>query len=293
MADKGKQGPILVIRKKGGHGGHHGGAWKVAYADFVTAMMAFFMVMWIVGQSKAVKRNVASYFADPAAHAAKAAAGVLDGGEGVLKGSGPSVIEGQSPPAQEQAARAALARAGQEILEALVEIPGLKEMSQQVEVELTNEGLRIQLMEAGESTFFDLGSSKLSRNGVETVSAIARVIAPLNMDIAMEGHTDSRPFGGARGYTNWELSADRANSARRLLEENGVAAGRIAEIRGYADTRLRFPESPGDPRNRRISIIVFGRFHTETAKPPDAIPPILSPAAGPGASPESPRTAHP
>ena len=179
---------------------------------------------------------------------------------------------------QERAARAALARAGQEILEALIEIPGLRQISDQVDVELTSEGLRIQLMEKGDSTFFDLGSAKLSPNGIKTVSAIARIIAPLDMDVAVEGHTDARPFPGGAGYTNWELSADRANSARRLLLENGLSPKHITEIRGYAATRLRFPEAPDDPRNRRISIIVFGRFHAPQTEEVQVFP--HSPSTG-------------
>ncbi len=269
MADKGKGTPVIVVKKGGGHGGHHGGAWKVAYADFVTAMMAFFLVMWIVGQSKAVKQNVSSYFQDPVAHAAKAAAGILDGGEGVMKASGPAIVGEGQPPA-EAAAKAALAKAGQEILDALTDVPGLKEVQDQIEVEITNEGLRIQLMESGLSTFFDSGSAKLSGAGVNMVSTIARVIAPLKMDVAVEGHTDSQPFDRG-GYTNWELSADRANAARRVLEQHGVEPKHVVEIRGYADTRPRVPENSADPRNRRISIIVFSKLHGQV--PTQAVEP--------------------
>ncbi|MBI5014525.1 MAG: OmpA family protein [Deltaproteobacteria bacterium] len=266
MADKGKQGPVIVIKKGGGHGGHHGGAWKVAYADFVTAMMAFFLVMWIVGQSKAVKQHVQGYFQDPVAYKAKVAAGIFDGGQGMLS-TGPAV-QGQIAPIQEQQVRAALEKAGQEILDSLSEVPGLKDISSQIEVEVTAEGLRIQLMEAGLSTFFDLGSATLSPSGIKTLATIAHTIAPLDMDVAVEGHTDSHAYSGRGGYTNWELSADRANAARRVLEENGVSARHVREIRGYADTRLRYPGSPEDPRNRRISIIVINRFHGGAAAEP-------------------------
>jgi chemotaxis protein MotB len=290
MADKGKQAPVIVVKKGGGHAGHHGGAWKVAYADFVTAMMAFFLVMWIVGQSKATKQHVQGYFQDPVGYKAKVAAGIFDGGQGMLNTG--AAVQGQIAPIQEQQVRAALEKAGQEILDSLGEVPGLKDISSQIEVEVTAEGLRIQLMEAGSSTFFDLGSATLSASGVKTLSTIARTIAPLDMDVAVEGHTDSHPYSGRNGYTNWELSADRANAARRVLEEGRVAARHIREIRGYADTRLRYPGNPEDPRNRRISIIVINRFHGGAATGGD-VAPLGTGIVGPSRSPPAPVEAKP
>ena len=157
-----------------------------------------------------------------------------------------------------------LEQTGQEILAALLEIPDLQGLAELIDVDLTSEGLRIELQEASESTFFDLGSPNLSPNGLKAVQAIGTVIAHLNMDVAVEGHTDSRPFAAESGpYTNWELSADRANSARRVLSDSGVDPKHITEIRGYADTNLKYPDNPLDSRNRRITIIVFNRILQE------------------------------
>jgi len=247
--------PVIVVKKKGGHGGHHGGAWKVAYADFVTAMMAFFMVMWIIGQSQKVKQNVAGYFSDPVGFQTKTAAGILDGGAGVTKDASPSQ-PAEPAPDPEAAIRAALTKAAEEILRVVSSIPGLQDLMGQIDVEVTSEGLRINLTDAGEKTFFDVGSAKLSPNGAKILSAIANVIAPLGMKMSVEGHTDARPYVGRTGYTNWELSADRANAARRILELAGVSPEQITAIRGYADRLLRYPQDPLDPRNRRVSIIV-------------------------------------
>lgn len=260
---KAEKTPIIIVKKKGGHGGHHGGAWKVAYADFVTAMMAFFLVMWLVAQSEKVKQNVAKYFEDPADYAAKVKAGLLEGGQGIMenKESKISVLDqkggGPWPEEEESQIQNLLEKAGKEIAEAIEKQANLKEISKNVEIEITNEGLRIQLIEAGDSAFFDSGSAHLTQKGVEAMAAIAKIVGNLNMDLAVEGHTDSRPFN-KNGYTNWELSADRANAARRLLESSGVNPSHIKEVRGYADTRPRYPAAT-DPRNRRVSIIVFNK----------------------------------
>lgn len=268
---KADKAPIIIVKKKGGHGGHHGGAWKVAYADFVTAMMAFFLVMWLVAQSEKVKQNVAKYFEDPADYAAKVKAGLLEGGQGIMENKEPkiSVLDqkggGPWPEEDESQIQNMLEKAGKEIADAIEKQANLKEISKNVEIEITNEGLRIQLIEAGDSAFFDSGSAHLTAKGAEAMAAIAKIVGNLNMDIAVEGHTDSRPFN-KNGYTNWELSADRANAARRLLETSGVNPGRIKEVRGYADTRPRYPNA-ADPRNRRVSIIVFNKvFMQKMAK---------------------------
>jgi chemotaxis protein MotB len=260
-SDPGKKSaaPVIIRRKGGHHGGHHGGAWKVAYADFVTAMMAFFLVMWLVNQSPKVKESVGGYFRDPIGFSDKGGgSGALDGTTKPIALPVPTpVAEPAPPPPPPNPDREALETKGEDILRALRDVPGLEALAGQIEVELTPEGLRIQLMESEDATFFDLGSSRPSTKGAEALSTIGRVIAPTDFDLALEGHTDSRPYVNAQGYTNWELSADRANTARRLLELSGVDPTRIKAIRGYASTRLRLPELPEDPRNRRIAVLML------------------------------------
>ena len=255
--------PVIVRKRRHGaghvmaQGGRHGGAWKVAYADFVTAMMAFFLVMWLVQQSPEVKQSVGQYFRDPVAFTEKGrgGAGLLDGGTKLLEG--PSQGEPSGPPREdERVARERLLDRARQILAELTGVPALHNLAGQIEIEPTEDGLRLQLMESHRSTFFDLGRARLSPEGEEIVMAIGGMLAPLPYFVSLEGHTDSRPFASSDGYTNWELSADRANAARKLLERAGVESKRIESVSGYADTRLRFAEVPGDPRNRRIAIVV-------------------------------------
>jgi chemotaxis protein MotB len=257
---KENQQPVVVVKKNGKrHGGHHGGAWKVAYADFVTAMMAFFLVMWLVNQSDVVKQSVGGYFRDPVGFSE-------GGGQGILEGAG--IVSRDSPPIpnehdrqeKEKETRDRLEKTAMSIMDAVSHLPGLQEVSDRIQVEMTREGLRIQMMESGDSTFFDLGSAALAPSGVSAVTAVGRVIAPLDYDIIVEGHTDSRRYTQSENYSNWELSSDRANTARRLLEQTGVAPERFAEIRALADNELRYPDRPEDPHNRRIAIIVVNPF---------------------------------
>lgn len=265
MTDDGeKRQPVIVVKKKGGHGGHHGGAWKVAYADFVTAMMAFFLVMWLVSQDEVVKFNVAGWFNDPVNWGKS-----KSGSQSILEGSG-SIIDKShhiptSGPMKEQQAKEILKQAGERIKTTLSQFPDFELTKEHIEIEMTEEGLRIQLIEAslksGDSTyFFNLGSSKLSDQGVSIISAIAKELGSLSNKIVIEGHTDSRRYIYNTKYSNWELSADRANSARRLLEEKGVKGEQVDEIRGCADNRLRVTEDPFDARNRRITILVLSDF---------------------------------
>jgi chemotaxis protein MotB len=239
--------PIRIVKKKGGHGGHHGGAWKVAYADFVTAMMALFIVLWIVGQSKEVKAAVTQYFVDPGAFTSGR------GGAGPLQGSSPVPSNGIS---QVEIQRKQLEKMGEDIIKKITEHPELKDISSQVRLELVKEGMRIELVEKSEAFFFDVGTSAIKPEASAILAIIAQQIGQLPNKIVVEGHTDGRPYSRADGYTNFELSSERANSARRILVKNGVSEKKIDEIRGYADTRLRDPEHPYDIINRRISILV-------------------------------------
>jgi chemotaxis protein MotB len=245
------QAPVIIIKKKAhGRHGHHGGAWKVAYADFVTAMMAFFLVMWIVAQSEEVKAGVAGYFRDPGAFS--------QGGRGVLPGAESGTTGGGEPMGADiDAARKALEQAAEEIRKALAALPDFEHLKDQVEITLTEEGLRIELREAPDDGFFDSGSAMVKAPTVEMLKVIAAQLGELPNQVAVEGHTDSRPYSmDSPGYTNWELSADRANAARRILEISGIRPRQIDAVRGFADTRLRKPEEPLDAGNRRISIVV-------------------------------------
>jgi chemotaxis protein MotB len=250
-----EQQPPVIIRKRPrpGHArdAHHSGAWKVAYADFVTAMMAFFLVLWIVSLSDEVKENVAAYFSDPSGFADRVAAQAGD------QHRRPSEAMDLSRHLAVIDVEELLRRKAGEVEEALRALPSFEEIEDQVVIEVTEEGLRIQLLESQTTSFFAVGSAVLSPRGVEAISAIGRTIGSLGYDLALEGHTDSLPYAGPGPYTNWELSTDRANSARRVLEGTGVNPASVKSIRGYADTRLRFPNRPDDPRNRRIAILVL------------------------------------
>ena len=244
--------PIIIVKKKGGHGGHHGGAWKVAYADFVTAMMAFFLVMWLVNQSPAVKAGVGGYFRDPV--------GMSEGGRGVLPGADSIEIPKPQGPvddaAEAVAEREKLEEAVTHIKESLDAVPAFQSLKDQVEFTVTPEGLRIDLSEKAESSFFDSGSASLHGEAEHLLGVIGKELGALSHDLDVEGHTDSKQYAASDRYSNWELSADRANAARRVMERAGVRLNQVTSVRGLADRELRVPEDPFDPRNRRVSILV-------------------------------------
>lgn len=250
MADQDKDRPIIVKKIVDGGHGAHGGAWKVAYADFVTAMMALFIVLWILGQDDAVKENIAGYFNDPT-------------GFGV--GNGPSAIEGpgkKTPPAEmtpfekKEVEKERLQEMGEELIDKLKN-QDFQDLVDQIDIEVTDEGLRIEIMESNNDAFFEVGTSELKESAKKIISVIAKQITEVKNKIVVEGHTDARPFSnGLAGYSNYELSADRANSARRALIASGILPDQIEEIRGYADNKLRNTKDPYDVVNRRISIIL-------------------------------------
>ena len=281
--------PVIIIKKKkGGHAGHHGGAWKVAYADFVTAMMAFFLVMWLVNQPEDVKKSVAAYFKDPGIFTNEGGRSPILGGPGVV-GAGAA---GQGSDVA--SATAALERAAERIREQIKSIPGFKNLEDQIEVKVTAEGLRIELQEGGQDTFFDSGSAHVKAQTRQVLQVIAKELAALPQSIAIEGHTDATPFGRDRAYTNWELSADRANAARRIMEEAGLPAAHVKAIRGFADTILRTPAEPANPRNRRVSIVVqngepakAARAAAVTTAAPEAPPEVTTESASKAPAPHA------
>jgi chemotaxis protein MotB len=279
-------GSVVIIKKKHrGHHGHHGGAWKVAYADFVTAMMAFFLVMWIVGQSKAVKAGVAGYFRNPSVLQGEGAAGILPGHTSGLEAEGPTPKEGGSVENELES----LEKAAEKIRIALDQLPGLNELAGQIQITATPEGLRIELVESNSATFFDNASAVLKPATERILSVIAREIGALGRPVVVEGHTDSRLFANDDRYSNWELSADRANAARRQLERAGLPPELVRAVRGFADTQLAKPDDPLDSRNRRVSILVVPEAAAATR--PAAAPPVQGGTPAPGA-PDGASAAH-
>jgi chemotaxis protein MotB len=278
--------PIIIVKKnRGGHGGHHGGAWKVAYADFVTAMMAFFLVMWLVGASPDVKKSVAGYFRDPGVFDFEKSTGMMAGGmTGIDEGRAPETVQ-QPDAAALTVERQRMQAAAERIRDGLAGAPELKELRDQIEFQVTSEGLRIELLEKDGSSFFDSGSAALRGESVRILSIIGRELGTMTNDVVVEGHTDSRPFGAGHSYSNWELSADRANAARRVMEAVGLNPGQVQSVRGFAATQLRLPEEPMDPRNRRVSIVVRSQSQAQLEQslrhdaPPSSTPAAPAPAA--------------
>ena len=234
--------PIIVIKKKVSHGGHHGGAWKVAYADFVTAMMSLFIVLWLMNSTPKIKKAVAGYFNDP--NSSGRETGTTEMGSKMGSSSTISVDQQNMQKLKDQ-------------IEAIImQQSDLHQLSNQILITITNEGLRMDLLENKGSTFFESGSSKLSPSGTKLLTLIAAKVKLLPNKLLIEGYTDAALFSNGSDYTNWELSADRANAVRRLMQHNGVGSNQVAEVRGYGDQMLRVPSRPLDPSNRRVSLIV-------------------------------------
>ncbi len=244
---------IIVKARKQEHAPHHGGAWKVAYADFVTALMAFFLVMWLVGQDSKTRHAIGEYFRDPGAFAEGKGASLLEGGGGVhpSDGSAPAPL---TPSIQQD--RRTLEQAAAQIQEALQGTPEFAQIRGQVEVRMTSEGLRIEMQESASACFFDTGSATMTPQAERLFATIGQELQKLPNGILIEGHTDSRQYANRAGYTNWELSADRANAVRRVMETAGLREQQLFEVRGYADKQLRNTADPLDARNRRVSILV-------------------------------------
>jgi len=230
--------PIVVIKKKRGHSGHHGGAWKVAYADFVTAMMALFIVLWLLNTSKQIQEAVGGYFKDPSGSSRKVGSS--------LAGSGNNFTVTKDNMAQIK----------EQLQKAIRELPNFDMLKNHIDMTVTNEGLRIELTESEGGTFFDSGSAKLNPSNADLLAKLAEELGKLPNKIAIEGHTDAKPYSRGGDFGNWELSADRANAARRFMTQNGLRQDQITQVRGFADRVLRKPAAPLDPSNRRISLIV-------------------------------------
>ena len=228
----------IIVKRKAGHDAHHGGAWKVAYADFVTAMMALFIVLWMMNASKQVQEAVGGYFKDPRGFAK--VVGTNKNGAGDFVAMKKEDLE----------------KLKEELLRSIHHIDPLDKLKNQIEITITPEGLRIELMESAKGTFFELGSSKPTPALIELLKVLSEQLGKLPNSISIEGHTDSKPYSGAKNYDNWDLSSDRANEARRMMQAEGIRPGQLSQVRGFADQRLRLPQNPEDPSNRRISLIV-------------------------------------
>jgi chemotaxis protein MotB len=251
------EGAPVIIKKKKGHGehAHHGGSWKVAYADFVTAMMAFFMVMWIMGLSDATRTQVQGYFNDPMGFAKSQPLSknlinfknMSPPKAGVNKPAG-SVTETLKDEKE-------LEKTEKQVQEALMSDPELKGLFKNIETDITEEGLRIEFVETAGAVFFESGGAVVRPAATKVVRTLAPVLANSRRSIIIEGHTDARPYQGS-GYDNWDLSTDRAAALRRLLVNLGVHKDQILQVRGYAATKLRVVEDPYHFANRRVTILL-------------------------------------
>jgi chemotaxis protein MotB len=272
MSDERSNVPIRIVIKKKGHAAHHGGAWKVAYADFVTAMMALFIVLWIVGQSNPVKSAISMYFTNP---------NVFTGGTGIIPGStGASskveltqkaeIIQKDNTLVEMEK----LTIEGKKIENIVSSNPVFEKFKDKVQISVTKDGMKIELIEDSQGLFFDIGSAKVKPETIKLLKMIAAEIGKLPNKVIIEGYTDARPYETQRGYSNWELSADRANASRKLLEENGLRKDQVNEVRGYADRNLKQPDKPFDYANRRVNIVVAipKQAVKESAAPQDAFP---------------------
>jgi chemotaxis protein MotB len=254
----------IIIKRKAAHAGSHGGAWKVAYADFVTAMMALFIVLWLLNSSKQIREAVGGYFKDPT-------------GTSKLVGSGQTGAGDSFTLTKDN-----MDKLKDELQKAVREMATFDKLKNQIEMTVTSEGLRIELLETEKGTFFASGVAEPTDNARDLLIRLAHELGQLPNKISIEGHTDSKPFARNRNYGNWELSSDRAHAARRLMQENGLGPSQVTQVRGFADQRLRKPKEPEDPSNRRISVIV--EYLSKEALPAGA------PAKMP---PESPPASHP
>jgi chemotaxis protein MotB len=277
--DAKKLQPIIIKKvKKGGHAAH-GGAWKIAYADFVTAMMAFFLLMWLLGSTtEGDKKGIAEYFQSPLRVAMLGGSGsgdsssvVRGGGKDLTRETG-QVKEGQSDAKksnytlralkeeQRKAERARLEQLKTKVEDVLAENPKLAALGGQIRLDMTREGLRIQIVDEGNRPMFDSGSAVVKPYMRELLQELGSVLTEVPNRLTVEGHTDAQPFSaGDKGYSNWELSADRANASRRELVAGGLQEARMLRVQGLAASKLLDAKDPNGALNRRISIIVMNR----------------------------------
>lgn len=294
MAEKNEQ-PIIIVKKKINAGGHHGGAWKVAYADFVTAMMAFFMVMWLTATMPQEQLGgMAEYFKNPSVLEGVSVSTVPGSmGPGGAGDSPVQIFDAIKPPdgdpgdgetedpAQGGAApmtdeeieaqakeieKARLEDLKEQLEDAIDQSASLSAFKEQLLLDITPEGLRIQIVDQQNRPMFDSGSYRLQSYTISILNELAPYLQGVPNRLSITGHTDTTPFGGGdSGYTNWELSADRANAARRALVSGGVSMEKMARVVGVSDSVLFDKDNPTNPINRRISIIVMNKATEDAA----------------------------
>jgi chemotaxis protein MotB len=296
--------PIIIKRIKKSGGAHHGGAWKVAYADFVTAMMAFFLLLWLLSAvTEEQKKGISQYFkptiapqsqqsqnamlnGQPAimsaiegASAAQATVDVEEAEEDAEQNPDPVTKEGEKPvdvkEAQEVVAKAEQKQfedVKQKIEQQIQQDPGLADLKNNIDIQQTPEGLLIQLLDKEKISMFPSGSAAMNERSRQLLALVAHVVAPLDNKLSISGHTDATPYQGRADYTNWELSTDRANAARRALVAAGINDNRVENISGKADTDPKIKADPFSPENRRISIVVL------RDNPPGSVKPGSTPA---------------
>jgi chemotaxis protein MotB len=331
-ADQEGHTTIIIRRKKGGGAAHHGGAWKVAYADFVTAMMAFFLLLWLLNATTTEQKLGISNYFDPLG-----AVKSQGGGEGVLGGQNPTPAgsqksatspvavmlplaskpapgetedsegerfvrkQDQEPEPTDEQLQEALAKKEQSEFEkaeavlrqAIQSVPELKDLADSLKIDQTPEGLRIQLLDQDKLSMFAKGSARMEEHTRKLLGLVAQAIKGLPNKLTLSGHTDSLPYQTVTGYTNWELSADRANASRKALIEAGIAPDRIAQVVGKADRDHLFPDQPNSPRNRRISIVLMRETPIETATgKPKPVPTKAAGTDGRAGNGEEKRTAN-
>jgi len=303
--------PIVVKRVKKAAHASHGGVWKIAYADFVTAMMAFFLLMWVLGSTTSGDlAGISAYFQNPLRVAVSGGSGSGDaariikgGGNNIFKRDGQDARADSNTPQKKvsneeevseqynRAEQAKMEQLKQQLEQQIANDPTLDKFKNQIFMDVTADGLRIQIVDEKNRPMFDSGSADMSPQTRQLLATIGRVLSVLNNRLRIEGHTDSRQFGGgSTGYGNWELSSERANAARRAVVSGGFLANRIAQVAGFADSWQLNPNDPNDPLNRRISLMVLKQppnsalaptLATAPATPEAAASPSLKPASAP------------
>lgn len=252
------EGAPIIIKKKKAHGhGHHGGAWKVAYADFVTAMMAFFLVMWIMGMSDEDRESVESYFKDPMGYTRTAPKGRPNIGFAGAQRRSNARDNATSADASnaDRADLESLHKAAAAVVAGDLASSGLEAFSKLIEVKLTDEGLEIEFVEGQGVAYFEVGSTTVTSRAKQIIGELGVVLARSGRVMKVYGHTDARSYVG-NGYDNFDLSAERANAVKRVLTAAGVRKAQIKEVVGFADQRLKIAANPLDPRNRRVTLVL-------------------------------------
>lgn len=290
MSEDANKRPIVIKRIKKVAGGAHGGAWKIAYADFVTAMMAFFLLMWLLGSTTSGDlKGIADYFSTPLKVALSGGSGsgdatsILTGGGQVITRTAGQVKSGENPPdkkkinenvSEQQALRLAREKEAKKLQELKAGIerviqgnPSLQKFKKQILLDITTEGLRIQIVDEQNRAMFQTGSAQLEPYTKEILHEIGRMLNDVPNKISLSGHTDAAAYSaGGKGYSNWELSADRANASRRELIMGGMAEDKIVRVVGLSSAVLFNKEDPLSPSNRRISMIVMNKQAEEAAR---------------------------